>query len=272
MEVNRSSEVGQRPTTTAHRGRPNAANGLRVALFGLLAVWLLWGGLATGAAAQDTELTLYVRRNFGYGGGSQIQGNFRLEVEGPADLASVTYLIDGDVLATTSAAPFRVDFDTDTYPHGWHELTATGTLRDGRVLVSNTRRFEFVAAEVGWQAAGQMGGTLILGVGAVFALVFVVQAFVFGRSGARRGYGWLGGAICPRCGRAFGIHLWSLNAVGARFDRCDHCGGWSLVRRASPEALAAAEVADAPEAVVAEPDRAGQRERQLEETRYVDEV
>ncbi len=234
----------------------------------VLGLWLVSAG---AVVAQDDDLTLYVRRNFGYGGGSQIQGNFRLEVEGPADLASVTYLIDGDVLATTSAAPFRVDFDTDTYPHGWHELTATGMLSDGRVLVSNTRRFEFVAAEVGWQAAGQMGGTLILGVGAVIAVVFAIQVLVFGRSGSRRGYGLLGGAVCPRCGRAFGIHWWSLNAIGGRFDRCDHCGGWSFVRRATPEALAAAENADAPTAGVAAPDPAGQRERQLEETRYVDE-
>ena len=47
----------------------------------VLAMWILTAG---AVVAQDDALTLYVRRNFGYGGGSQIQGNFRLEVEGPA--------------------------------------------------------------------------------------------------------------------------------------------------------------------------------------------
>lgn len=236
-------------------------------------VVLAWAALVAGAPGQDDELTLYVRRNFGYGGGSQIQGNFRFEVEGPADLVSVTYRVDEAVVATTTEPPFRIDFETDAYPHGWHDLTATGETADGRTLVSATRRFEFVSAEAGWQAAGQMGGTILLGVGAVIAVLVVVQYWLVGRDrkAGRRGYGLMGGAICPKCGKPFGIHLWGLNALAGKFDRCDHCGKWSIVRRASPEALAAAEAADAPAATGSAPEVALERERrQLDDTRYSD--
>ncbi len=245
----------------------------RAALFALALIG--WFACNLDALAQAEALTLYVRRNFGYGGGSQIQGNFRLEVEGPADLVSVTYLIDGEVLATIDSAPFRVDFETDAHPHGWHDLTAIGRLADGRAVTSNTRRFEFVSAEVGWQAAGQIGGTLLGGVAVVIVVVLGLQVLVFGRgSKARRpGDGWLGGAVCGHCGHAFSIHLWSLNAVGARFDRCDHCGKWSLVRRASPAELEAAEAAFAPVVEAPPADQAAERDRRrLDDTRYVDDV
>ena len=94
-------------------------------------LWL-WLGLTGAAWAQTDELVLAVRRNFGYGGGSQIQGNFRLEATGPANLIRVTFKIDDTVVATDDQPPFRVDFNTDDYPLGWHDLTAAGETSDGR--------------------------------------------------------------------------------------------------------------------------------------------
>lgn len=233
------------------------------------------------ALAQSDELTLYVRRNFGYGGGSQIQGNFRLEVEGPANLVSVTYKIDGAVLATSVEPPFRVNFETDAYPIGWHTLTAVGETADGRTLVSNERRFEFVPAGVGLAAGGRIAGAVFAGVAVVFLIVMAVQALVLRRGpqaslplGARRNYGLLGGAVCPKCGRPFPLHLWGLNAIAGKLDRCDHCGKWSLVHRASPEALAAAEVAELvqarPAVPITELSPQERLRRQLDETRYTE--
>lgn len=232
-----------------------------------------WAWLGGAASAQDDALTLYVRRNFGYGGGDQIQGNFRLEVDGPTDLVAVTYLIDGQTLATSREAPFRVDFETDSYPHGWHELSAVGERGDGSTLTANTRRFEFVSAEVGWQAAGRIGGLALGGVAVVMLIVIGLQVILASRDRAsgRVVYGLMGGAVCPRCGRPFAIHWWSLNGVGTRFDRCDHCGKWSNVRRASPAALEAAEAALAPASQTPIASAADRLERQLDETRYIDE-
>ncbi|MDW8325247.1 MAG: hypothetical protein RMK99_01670 [Anaerolineales bacterium] len=232
------------------------------------------------AHAQDEELTLYVRRNFGYSSGSQIQGNFRLEVEGPANLVSVTYFIDDEVLAVTTEPPFRVDFVTDSYPNGWHTLKAMGQTADGRTLVSNTRRFEFVPASVGLEAAGRITIFIFAGVAVVILIVLAVQALVLGRNrtalppGAARNYGLFGGAVCPRCGRPFPLHLWGLNVGAGRFDRCDHCGKWSVVRRASPEALRAAEAAELaqsrPETSFAESDPEERLRRKLDETKYTE--
>jgi hypothetical protein len=248
------------------------------------------------ASAQTDELTLSVRRNFGYGGGSQIQGSFRMEATGPADLVAVTFKIDEAVAGTDTEAPFRVDFQTDDYGIGWHDLSAVGRTVDGRSLGSETRRFEFVSAEVGWQAAAQIGGILIAVVVGAMLLVFGVTTLpgLLGRRqpplplGAPRNYGMLGGTICPRCGRPFPLHLWAFNvSFAGKFDRCDHCGRWSFVRRASPEALRAAEAAELAQAQpdkpalgtpaafgggkgVAEPTPEERLRRHLDDSRYVD--
>ncbi len=242
---------------------------LLLCVFGLVG-WAWLGGVA---AAQDDALTLYVRRNFGYGGGDQIQGNFRLEVDGPSDLVAVTYLIDGRTLATAREAPFRIDFETDSYPHGWHDLSAVGERGDGSSLTSATRRFEFVSAEVGWQAAGRIGGLALGGVAIVMVIVIGLQVWLASRDrkAGRKGYGFLGGTVCPKCGRPFGMHIWGLNALGGKYDRCDHCGKWSFVSRASPAALEAAEAALAPTNPTSTASAADRLERQIDETRYIDE-
>jgi hypothetical protein len=247
----------------------------------LLALCLL-GSLATPAQAQEEELTFSVRRTFGYGGGSQIQGSFRMEVTSPADLVSVTFRIDETVVGTVTQAPFRVNFETDDYPPGWHALTAAAQTRDGRTLTSPVRRFEFLSAAQAWQA-GQgllipmvsvVGVVLLIAMGVPFILTFTGR-----RSrlplGAPRSYGLLGGTICPKCERPFGLHWWAFNvSLVGKFDRCDHCGKWSLVRRESAERLAEAEAAELLDAQGAAPavreDGEATLRRQLEETRYTE--
>jgi hypothetical protein len=244
----------------------------------LLAAALL---LPAAVTAQDDELQLFVRRNFGYGGGSQIQGSFRMEASGPADLARVTFKIDGQVVGTDSEPPFRVDFSTDSYGLGWHDLTAEGETAEGRTLVSAARRFEFVSASAGFEAVGRIVGPLlgvvvlvvVLGMGLSF-----VQATRSKRNplplGAPRSYGLFGGTICPKCGRPFSRHFWGLNLVGGKFDRCDHCGRWSLVRALPLEQLRAAEAAERKagqpsNGMPAESDEERLR-RQLDDSRYTD--
>ncbi len=237
----------------------------------------------TPAGAQTAEpdvLTLYVRRNMGYGGGSQIQGSFRMEIDGPADLVAVTFKIDDAVVGTDSEPPFRVDFSTADYPAGWREMTAVGQTADGGTLVSAPRRLEFLSAADSQAATlrvvGTMGGIVLAILAVVFGLALLPT--LTGRRkpvplGAARDYGLLGGSICPRCGRPFPRHLWALNiSFVGKFDRCDHCGKWSLTTRASPEDLRAAEAAERASAGAAAPAPEASPEeklrKQLDDSRY----
>ena len=215
---------------------------------GLMAALVLL--LAWPAAAQEDEFRLNVRRTFGYGGGSQIQGNFRLEIIGPADLTQVTFTLDGQPLETVTAPPFELAFVTDRHPPGWHEFGATGTTAGGQTLTAASRRFEFVTGEQARQAMLRIMvptlavvGLLVL-VSAGMPLLAAVRGGNRPPAGAHRNYGLLGGTICPKCGRPFGRHWWGLNMLTGQLDRCDHCGRWSIVRALPPNELARAEAAE----------------------------
>lgn len=90
--------------------------------------------------------------------------------------------------------------------------------------------------------------------GTRWAIVILVALVVFFRlasyflskrrissQGSNKGYGYLGGTVCPSCDRPFAIHLWSLRLMVSRYDRCPHCKKWSFVNRQSAEVLTAAE-------------------------------
>jgi len=144
---------------------------------------------------EDTELELTVRRAFGYRGGDAIQGSFSLEVEGPAELVEVTFLIDGETMAQDLEPPFEHSFRTSEYSLGFHRLMAIGRLAGGRELHSAERSFEFVSAEAGWAAAGRIVAPLLLGVLGLIALGAVVPALLTRRRGSHLGeYGSAGSA------------------------------------------------------------------------------
>lgn len=217
----------------------------------ILIALLLLAGLAAAAQAQESEYRLNLRRDFGYGAGSQIRGNFTVEVIGPAGIQTATFLMDGKVMQEVTSPPFKHSFKTQTYANGWHELSAVVKTVEGKTHTTPVRRLEFVGAEQESQAITNILLPL-LGVILAATLVGLVSQFVIGRGkprtalppGAPRRYGLKGGAICPHCDRPFGVHIWSLNLLAGVYDRCDHCGKWSLVRRASPEMLRTAELAE----------------------------
>jgi len=242
-------------------------------------VILLFLILSTSTVFAQAELTLYVHRNFGYSGGNQIQGSFSMEATGPENLASVTFKIDDTLVGTVTERPFKINFNTDSYSVGFHTLIAVGQTAEGQTLTSAPRQFEFVTAEEGLQAAGRIVLPLLAVVGVVLLLSFGVSLLqtVGGKKsalplGAARKYGLLGGAICPKCQRPFSLHWWGFNVAGQKFDRCDHCGHWSLVRRASQEKLQAAEAAEVqlaqPETPIPEMDPEEKLKRQLDESRF----
>ncbi len=250
-----------------------------------LVLWLL---VAMPVLAQDEGLSISVSKQFGYNMGSQIQGTFKIRVRGPEDLASVAFLLDGETFGEATTSPFELSFKTDDYASGWHEITAVGTTVGGQALTARTLSFQFVSAD----AAGKSMVKLIVPI-LVLVVIATLATGVFpmlsGRKkamaydsasytpGEPRNYGMLGGAVCPKCGRPFGIHLWGLNiSLVGKFDRCPHCGKWSLVRRATREALIEAEAAEYAENTAAAPrlilDVKEKVREQLDDSRFTDHV
>jgi hypothetical protein len=239
--------------------------------------------IASPALAQDEELRISVRKNFGFNAGSRIQGSFRLEATGPADLVSVTFLVDGQPIGTVSQPPFRLDFRTEDYALGSHELGAVGETAGGRALTATPRTFEFVSAAAGWDLTMSFMVPLLVIVGLVMLLglgVPFVQSMRGQRQsvppGTERNYGLVGGAICPKCGRPTPRHLWGLNMLVGKFDRCENCGRWSLLRAAPLSELRAAEAAERRQARAAArgsaPDASPEEQlrRQLDDSRFTE--
>ncbi|MCP4165452.1 MAG: hypothetical protein GY759_06110 [Chloroflexi bacterium] len=197
---------------------------------------------AASASAQAEELSLTLRRDFGYGGmGGQIQGTFSYRVDGPQDLVQVAFYIDDEQVGSATEAPWRYQFKTDHYDLGVHELYAVGTRSDGRTLTSNVLVREFVPASQGWSTALKIAIPLIL-----IALAAPILTYLRDRRSGKQtamGYGSWGRAICPKCGYPFARHVWAPNLGVGKYDRCSNCGKWSMVRRATTQELQLAEAA-----------------------------
>jgi hypothetical protein len=230
-------------------------------------------------AQADQPLSLRLSRDFGYSSGTgKIQGAFSITASGPENLGRVIFKIDDQVIGEASESPFRLRFSTSDYPLGVHTITAAGMMSDGTQLESKLARVEFVSAEEGWQAAAKIGIPIIVVVFGIM-LAGILLPLILGRgrrtqlpAGARRSYGMLGGGICPRCRRPFALHVYGLNLISGKLERCPFCGRWSLVRRRSLEELRAAEAAElkANDSGAGLPDNSEEEyRRQVEESRYL---
>lgn len=211
----------------------------------LLLILIVILAVPAQVAAQEEEdtLTLRLTRDFGFGGGSLIQGRFSMHASGPDSLERVEFLIDGEVVEVVSEAPFRYRFHTDDYSPGLHELSAIGFTRDGRQLLSVTFRYQFLSAEEARSAAGKFVVPILILVGVISLAAILGPAVLGKRKGAFRigEYGAAGGAICPRCTFPYSRHFLSPNLLVGKLERCPHCSKWALVSRASPSDLEAAE-------------------------------
>ena len=196
-----------------------------------------------GAQEHDPELSLSMRRDFGYRAGDRIQGKFTLEAFGPTDLISVEFLLDGEPIGEVGERPFRFSFSTSQFSLGRHTLMARGTTSAGRALHSPERSFEFVSAEESYKSAAGLAIPLIIVVAILTILGTVVPGLLSGRRGAFRVgvYGASGGAICPRCELPYSRHFFAPNFFGRKLERCPHCGKWAWVSRATTDHLRAAE-------------------------------
>ncbi|HWQ82947.1 MAG TPA: Ig-like domain-containing protein [Anaerolineales bacterium] len=201
-------------------------------------------------AQAETPLALSLRRNFGFSSGSgDIQGNFTLRATPNQAVDKVVFYIDGELLGEDAAEPYELRFVTDNHPAGIHSLTAKGFAPGGQELDSNIIKVNFRTPESARDSTFSILGYVF---GALLLVMIISWAIptVLGKKatplppGAPRSYGIFGGAICPRCLRPFARSALGLNLVVGRLERCPHCGKWSLVHRASPEALRAAELAE----------------------------
>jgi hypothetical protein len=202
-------------------------------LLGWLILFLVLGSLAPALAQEDDRpLELRLRRDFGYGSGLKIQGRLSMHVEELENVERVEFLVDREVIGEDGEAPFALQFNTGSFPDGWHTLHAIGYLPGGETVRSNTIRREFVpASTANW--------TMFAIFGVVIALL--ILRFVLTRGDKAGSYGMVGGTVCPHCERPFAYHVWSFALLVGRLDRCPHCGKWSFTRRWLPEDLAAAE-------------------------------
>ncbi len=201
------------------------------------------------AQAQDEELKITFSRDFGYSsGGGDIQGLFSIKVNGPDTLTKVVFYIDDEAIGEDTEAPFKLQFNTDSYTLGQHAIHAAGTTSDGRELKTKVVHANFVSASEGTQSAMRIL-IPILGIVAVAVVLAAVIPVITGRKtiplepGTPRNYP-LGGAVCPKCQRPFAVHIYGLNLGLGKLDRCPYCGKWSVVRRESLQKLRAAEEAE----------------------------
>jgi hypothetical protein len=187
------------------------------------------------AYAQAEELTLRLSRDYGYGGfNNDIQGLFSMKVTGPTNLVRVVYYIDSNTIGEVTQTPFNLQFNTDNYPLGQHNLSAIGFSSIGQRYISNTITCNFVPASVGNNAALRIVIPVLVIVFGAILLSFVIP-FITGRGkvqnlplGAERNYIGRGG-ICPKCHRPFALPLLSMNLGLSKFARCPFCGKWSVV-------------------------------------------
>lgn len=228
--------------------------------------------LAVPALAQEElpELEIRLNRDFGYGGfGNDIQGTFSIKVSGPDELQQVEFYIDETLLGTDSEAPFRIQFNTENFELGVHQISAVGMLADGTELGSKQITSEFVSGEdvVGFLVP-------VLGIIALVTVVTAVFPLLTGKKGGQMPigeYGAAGGTVCPRCEFPFSRHVFRPNLMLGKLERCPHCGKMSIRARASFADLAAAEErlrASRQESGAAEVDPDESLKRALDESRF----
>lgn len=251
----------------------------------ILSVLLLALAVSPALAQTGAQIDLRLNKIVGYYSGflsseKSAEGLLQVSADGPANLSKVIFYIDGNtVMGEANQAPFRLQFNSNSYSLGQHTLTAVGFTSDGTQLNSNSINVKFVTAAQGWQT----GATILL---PLIGLVLLAGLFTIGISalsgrkmadlplGAPRQYGVSGGTICPRCGRPFALHPLSLHiSLAGKFERCPFCGRVGFFRRKSLEDLRAAEQAERKDAGVVQAPEESEEERlrkELDSSRYHD--
>lgn len=236
---------------------------------------------STAEPEGASEYTLNITRTFGSDTGTgKIRGTFELKVIGDQDaIQKVSYRLDGEEMALLEEPPFAYKFQTQDHPDGEHTLSAVVTTDSGAQTETPLRKFRFMSNEEQFASMGRILGIVF---GVVIGLMLIgvlIQVVIFGGKGLRqlplgepRNYGFKGGGICPSCKRPFAFHWFSINLPGIKFDRCDFCGKFSLVKCLSLDALRAAEEEELkqaqPEVPIAEKSKEEKLKEMLDQSKY----
>jgi len=242
-------------------------------IFMLFVLAMVFALSFSAVMAQESPFTLRMVRDWGYGNGTDINGRMSLSVKGDqAQIQQVTFFIDGEVMASVTSAPFKLQFDTNNFESGIHRLTAEVKTIAGETYTTNGLVSNFV--EKG--AANQSTLKILLLVGGIVAVSMGIQFLMqknanknpkYDENG-RIQYGVWGAAVCPSCGQPFNRSFLGINLVGVRLERCPHCGKLVAARRASPLEIERANQKTQPE----EPQKFVEKpeEDDLDESRFVD--
>lgn len=209
------------------------------------ALWLL---ITTVFAQDEPTFTIRLNRDFGTAIGNRIQGTFSIRVNGPDNLERVIFYIDDQQLGEDIEAPFRLNFNTESFAPGTHTFRAVGFTVGGQELQSNRITPTIMTSEESREAFTSNILPVIIGI-MVLAIAIPVIAMLFTKQksltpGTPRQYGVAGGAICPRCHRPYPRHVFSPNLLFGKLERCPFCGKWAIVAAAPMEVLRAAEAAE----------------------------
>lgn len=207
--------------------------------------WLL---ITPVFAQDDSPFTIRLSRDFGSAIGGRIQGQFSVRVNGPDTLERVIFYIDDEQVGEDTEAPFRLNFNTESFAPGVRTFRAVGFTTDGQELQSNNLTPTIMTSEESREAFTSNILPIIIGVVVLSVAVPVVITLFAKRKnlapGAARQYGAAGGAICPRCHRPYPRHIFSPNMLLGKLERCPFCGKWAIVAAAPHELLLAAEAAE----------------------------
>lgn len=234
---------------------------------GILLVLALALVFSEAEAQEQSQWVLKLTRNFGYGSGSDIQGNMTLSLGGDLNsIAKVVYYMDDQVMAEVTQNPFKLPFNTDDYEPGVHEMRVEVFSRDGTVTPAGPIVYNFLSAS----DAGGKTTTMIVVILGITAAAMGLSWLISSRqkeSGVVTG-GMHGLAVCKQCGKTFPRSFFGMNMVIGKFERCPHCGKWQITRRASPLEIEWANERNQPE----EPERIVEKpeEEDLDESRFVD--
>lgn len=244
----------------------------------LLLVFILCLASAQLVVAQNEEITLRLSRDFGYGGfNNDIQGLFSMKVSGPEDLVRVVFYIDTMNIGEIAKSPFNLQFTTDDYPLGQHNLHAIGFSASGKEYASNVIISNFVSASVGTKAGLKFAVPVLAIVFGATLISFIVP-MITGRKknkdfplGGERNYPF-GGGICPKCKRPFALPLISMNLGLSKLGACPYCGKLSAVRIQSMQNLREAEQAELDWGRPEIPEQSGEEKmrKELENSKYQD--
>jgi hypothetical protein len=212
---------------------------------------VVFGSLLAGIVhAQTEEITFSMSRDFGYSSGSgKIQGLFSMKASSTVPVTEVDFHIDSTIILADKEEPYKVQFNTDDYPIGVHNLYVVGITTNGKQIVSKEVKVFFVSAEESRKAA--LGIIVpVLGLVLVITIISVLVPAISSRKkgklapGETRHYGLAGGSICSRCKRPFALHMFAPNMLMGKLERCPHCRKWGVFRSFSIEKLREAEKAE----------------------------